>query len=57
MNNKDENTCSLKYDHYFLKKTGIYDCPECGLVFKKNEIVIKENYCFKITKENKVMGH
>lgn len=28
---KEINTCSLKYDHEFLKGTGLKECPECGV--------------------------
>jgi len=24
------SVCSLKYDHNFLKSTGLNECPECG---------------------------
>jgi hypothetical protein len=26
-----ERICELKYDHHFLKGTGINECPDCGM--------------------------
>lgn len=32
------SVCSLKYDHYFLKGTGISECPECGESFLQTDV-------------------